>query len=68
MRFIAFKARTISGSDSLKTIARPAEKYESDLVAMQQVRWNKIDSGPTDIFLWKWELSNTMPITGCGGI
>lgn len=50
MRFLTCNVRSLFRSDSLKTVAIQTEKYESDLVGMQKVRWDKIDPEPTDIF------------------
>jgi exonuclease III len=35
---------------SLETEARNLAKYNSDLAAVQEVRWDKVRSEPTDIY------------------
>ena len=41
MRFCIWNVRTLYRSGSLTTVARELARYESDLVDIQEVGWNK---------------------------
>lgn len=35
-------------------------KYMSDIVGIQEVRWDKDGNEPEDILLWKWECQSSL--------
>jgi exonuclease III len=59
MRFRTWNVRSLYRAGSLKTAARELRKYTSDLVGLQEVRWekegNKRSEEYTYIFLYRRE-------------
>jgi hypothetical protein len=48
MTFVTCNVRTLYGSGSLKTAASKLAKYNFNLVAVQEVKWDKGGSQPAD--------------------
>jgi len=48
MRFGMWNIRSLYGVDSLKTVASKLTKYNLDLVAVKEVRWDNGGSEPVD--------------------
>jgi exonuclease III len=44
MRFGTWNVRSLCRSGLLKTVARELGKYKLDLVGVQEVRWDKVDT------------------------
>jgi len=55
IRFGIWNVRSLYRAGSLKTVVTELAKYKLDLVAVQEVRWDKGGSQQLYIFLWKWE-------------
>jgi exonuclease III len=56
MRFGTRNVRSLYGTGSVKTVASKLAKHNADLVAVQEIRWDKCGSEPADdytFFLWK---------------
>jgi hypothetical protein len=48
MRFETYNVKTLYRAGSLKTVARELAKYILDLVSIQDIRWEKGGSEPTE--------------------
>jgi exonuclease III len=55
VRFGTWTVRSLYRAVSLKTVARELGKYKLDLVAVQEVRWEKRPLNGQRVFLWKRE-------------
>jgi len=51
-----FGSWNVSRSDALKTVASKLAKYNLDLVALQQVRWDTEGSQPADSYHFSMEI------------
>jgi hypothetical protein len=52
LRFGRWNVRRVYGASSLKTVASEFAKYNLDLLAVQQVRWDKGGSQPAGNFIF----------------
>jgi len=46
--FCTWNVRSLYRTGSLKTVTRKLEKYNLDLVAVQEIRWDEVGSQPAD--------------------
>jgi hypothetical protein len=60
MKLGTWTIRSLCSAGSLTTIARKTAKCESDVVGVQEMRWDRGDTEPADdIVIWKWEHKTT---------